>query len=68
MTFVDTLAGTRSFNTLKSRMTNWMTTRVNHNSHMLIIRKRARPPPAVDVQFKKASLGMAVKFERLTEG
>ena len=67
VTFVDTLAGTRSFNTLKSRMTKWMTTRVNHNSHMLIIRKRSHPPPAVDVQFKKASLGMAVKFERLTE-
>ena len=49
VTFVDTLAGTRSFNTLKSRITKWMSTRVNHNSHMLIIRKRPRPPPAVDV-------------------
>ena len=67
VTFVDTLAGTRSFNTLKSRMTKWMTTRVNHNSHMLIIRKRSHPPPAVDVKFKKSSLGLAVKLERLTE-
>ena len=66
VTFVDTLAGTRSFNTLKSRMTKWMTTRVNHNSHMLIIRKRSHPPPAVDVKFKKSSLGLAAKLERLT--
>ena len=41
--FVDTLPGHRALNKLKEVMGVWMSDTVSHDSHLLVIRKRALP-------------------------
>ena len=41
--FVDTLVGHRNYRAFKRRSGPWMKDRVNHNSHVLVLRKRAVP-------------------------
>ena len=44
--FADTLVGHRAFDEFRSAMgVTWMQGRVNHNSHMLVIRRRTNPRP-----------------------
>ena len=48
--FLDTLVGHRDFDALRKKMgTSWMESRVNHNSHMLVILKRTQPLPALQI-------------------
>ena len=42
--FADTLVGHRAFDSFRRGMgVTWMRDRVNHNSHLLVLRKRTAP-------------------------
>lgn len=56
--FADTLVGHRAFDQFRRVMgVTWMKDRVNHNSHLLVIRKRSRPLPAQpQLHFSKVAM------------
>ena len=56
--FADTLVGHRDFNGFHSRMQGWMKNRVDHNSHLLVIKKRATPrSDSIQMNFHKSKHG-----------